>query len=51
MKIDDGSVGGSTLDQSIISKRSFNENLEKRYNRFENTLNLKWAVDIKYQIN
>ena len=29
MKIDDGSVGGSTLDQSVIAKRSFNENLEK----------------------
>lgn len=29
MKIDDGSVGGSVLDQSVISKRSFNENLEK----------------------
>ena len=39
------------LQKYFLNLLFFNENLEKHYNRFENTLNLKWAVDIKYQIN
>ena len=39
------------LQKYFLNLLFFNENLEKHYNRFENTLNLKWAVDIKNQIN